>query len=309
MGLIINKYKQNLVRRYEKEPGIPYYSFKNFENFRQEAKVFTNSRGVEVHYFFYYYDSYKKDKVILFCPGIGPGHTAYLREIELLARNGYKVLTLDYTGCGESKGELLGSLNMPTLDVVNLLDLLQLKEEVVPMGHSLGAFTSLNLINIRKEIKKAIVLSGFVSIKSLVKCYVKSNLLTNIVMKYEKKTVPEYFEIDNIEYLKNTKDKLLVIQSDDDTVVPYKIAFKVAEDSNNPNVKTIKVTGRKHNPNYSDDAIKYMSESFGNFYRQIKDKTIKTDEDKINYFKNISLDRLTEQDEKMFEEILKFIEE
>ena len=309
MGLIINKYKQNLVRRYEKEPGIPYYSFKNFENFRQEAKVFTNSRGVEVHYFFYYYDSYKKDKVILFCPGIGPGHTAYLREIELLARHGYKVLTLDYTGCGESNGELLGSLNMPTLDAVNLLDLLHLNEEVIVMGHSLGGFTSFNLINTRKEIKKAIILSGFVSIKSLVKYYVKSNLLTNIILKYENKTVPEYFEIDNIEYLKHTKDKLFVIQSDDDSMVPYKIALKIVEDSNNPNIRTLKVSGRKHNPNYTDEAIKYMSESFGNYYRQIKNKIIKTDEDKINYFKNISLDRLTEQDEKMFEEIFKFIEE
>lgn len=309
MGLIVNKYKENLVRRYEKEPGIPYYSFENFENFKQESKVFTNSRGVEIHYFFYYYDSYKKDKVILFLPGIGPGHTAYLREIELLARHGYKVLTLDYTGCGESKGELLGSLNMPTVDAVNLLDLLQLKEQVVVMGHSLGAYTSLNLINIRKDINKAVILSGFTSIKSLVKYYVKLNLFTNLVMKYEKQSAPEYSTVDNVQYLKNTKDKLFVIQSDDDPVVPYNIALKVAEDANNPNIKTLKVAGRKHNPNYTDEAVKYMSESFGNYYRLIKNKTIKTDEDKINYFKNISLDRLTAQDEKMFEEIFKFIDE
>lgn len=309
MGIVIKLYKKNLVRRYNKEVGIPYYSFKDFSGLKQESYTFKNSKNTEIHYYFYYYDGFKKDKIILFCPGIGPGHIAYLREIELLARHGYKVLTLDYTGCGESGGDSLASLNMPNLDVTELLNLLGPKEEIILMGHSLGGYTTLNLINIRDDINKAIVLSGFVSIHSLVKHYVHSNLVTKIVMKYEKKIVPEYFDIDNEEYLKTTKDKLFVIQSDDDTIVPYGIALKVAEDANNSNVKTLKVSGRKHNPNYTNEAVQYMSETFGNFYKQIKNKIIKTDDDKINYFKDISLDRLTEQDEKMFEQILNFIDE
>ncbi len=308
MGLITNQYKKNLVRRYNKEVGIPYYSFSDFKDLKQEPKTFTNSKGIEIHYFFYYYDNCKKDKVILFCPGIGPGHTAYLREIEFLASHGYKVLTLDYTGCGESGGEILGSLNMPTLDVVELLELLKLKDEIVVIGHSLGGYTSLNLINIRNDIKKAVIISGFITIGTLVKEYVHSSFITNRILKYEKKTVPDYFFIDNLEYLKTTKDKLFVIQSDDDTMVPYRIGLKLVEDSNNPGVKTLRLTGRKHNPNYTENAVKYMSEVFGNYYKLIKNKTIKTDEDKIKYFKDVSIDRLTEQDDKIFEEIILFIE-
>lgn len=308
MGLITNQYKKNLVRRYNKEVGIPYYSFSDFKDLKQEAKTFTNSKGIEIHYFFYYFDNYKKDKIILFCPGIGPGHTAYLKEIEFLASRGYKVITLDYTGCGESGGEILGSLNMPTLDVVELLELLKLKDEIVVVGHSLGGYTSLNLINIREDIKKAVIISGFVTIGTLVKEYVHSNFVTNRILKYEKKTVPDYFFIDNLDYLKTTKDKLFVIQSDDDTMVPYKIGLKLVEDSNNSKIKTLKLSGRKHNPNYTENAIKYMDEVFGNYYKLIKNKTIKTDEERIKYFKDVSIDKLTEQDDKIFEEIISFIE-
>lgn len=309
MGIIVNQYKKNLVRRYNKEVGIPYYSFKDFEGLKQEANTFKNSKSKQIHYYFYYYDGFKKDKIILFCPGIGPGHTSYLREIEILAKYGYKVLTLDYTGCGESGGESLASLNMPTFDVVELLDLLRLKEEIVVMGHSLGGYTSLNLVNIREDIKKAVVLSGFVSIKTLMRASLHSSFITSQILKYEKKVAPEYSGVDNIEFLKSTNKQLFVIQSDDDTLVPYKVALKFAEDANNANIKTLRVKGRKHNPNYTDEAIKYMGETFGKYYKLIKDKIIKTDEDKINYFKNISLEKLTEQDIKMFEEIFNFIDE
>ena len=92
-------------------------------------------------------------------------------------------------------------------------------------------------------------------------------------------------------------------------MVPYRIGLKLVEDSNNPGIKTLRLTGRKHNPNYTENAVKYMSEVFGNYYKLIKNKTIKTDEDKIKYFKDVEIDKLTEQDDKIFEEIISFIEE
>ena len=104
MGFIVNHYIKFFVHRYDKEVGVPYYSHKDFKGFKCEDYSFTNSSGINIRYFFYYYDNYKTDKIILFCHGMGPGHTAYIAEIEALARRGYKVLTLDYAGCGESGG-------------------------------------------------------------------------------------------------------------------------------------------------------------------------------------------------------------
>ena len=309
MGIISRRYIKDFVCRYNKQVGVPYYSSNDFNGFKEEAYSFNNSKGIEIHYFYYYYDNYKEDKLILFLPGIGPGHVSYFAEIETLARRGYKVLTLDYTGCGESKGDYLGSLNMPTLDVMDLLDHLKIDKPIVVVGHSLGAYTSLNIINIRKDIDRAVVISPFIDMKSLLNVFTRSNFITKYLLKYENKINPKYYPIDNIEYLKNTKDKLFIIQSDDDGVIPYSISLKVVESLNNPNLKLLRMSGRKHNPTYLDSSVKYMNEVFGSFELLIKNKVIKTKEDRIDYFKNVSIKKLTEQDEKLYDEIIAFINE
>ena len=307
MGIITNRYIRDIVRRYDKEVGIPYYSYLDFKGLHQDPFSFVNSKGIEIHCFYYYYDNYQKDKVILFCHGMGPGHTAYLAEIENLAKRGYRVLTLDYTGCGESKGERLLSLNMPTLDVMELLDYLKLKEQVILVGHSLGGYTALNVINLRSDIDKAVIISGFLSIESLISNSVHSKFIIFRLLRYEQKTLPNYSSIDNVTYLKNTNDKILFIHSKDDPIVKYLPAVFEKEGIDNPSLKTLSVDNRKHNPNYTDDAVNYLNDVFNKYNELINKKVIKTDDDKINYFKDISLIKLTKQDKKIFDEIISFI--
>ena len=100
MGIISKVYINKFVCRYDKEVGVPYYSYEDFKGLHQEEYFFNNSKGIEINYFYYYYDNSKEDKIVLFLPGMGPGHCSYMAEIETLAKRGYKVLTLDYTGCG-----------------------------------------------------------------------------------------------------------------------------------------------------------------------------------------------------------------
>ena len=307
MGIIAKLYVKHFVCRYDKEVGVPYYSYSDFPGLKQETSSFVNSKGVEIKYFFYHYEKYNEKKIILFCHGIGPGHTAYLAEIEALAKHGYKVLTLDYTGCGESGGNNLGSLNAPTRDVIELVDYLKLKEEIVLVGHSLGGYTALNVINIRKDITKAIIMSGFLSVQSLALAILKKKFIVSRIMQYEQKTLPQYYDIDNTWYLETTTDKLFFIQSEDDQMVPYSISLKVVEGINNPNIKILKVNNRKHNPNYTDDAVAYMNEVFGQYNYLLKKKKIKSDNDKIAFFKDVSLPRLTEQDGDVINQIISFI--
>lgn len=307
MGIVSHVYKKQFVCRYDQEVGVPYHSYTDFENLKQEKGIFNNSLKTEIHYFFYYYDNYRKDKIVLFLPGIGPGHASYLAEIVAIAKKGYRVLTLDYTGCGESKGKILASLNRPTRDVNDLLDCLKLDVPIVLVGHSLGGYTSLNIIASHPNINKAVILSGFLTIGSLLKTQIKSDFVYRHLLKYESKVEPDLFKIDVLDYLKTTDDKLLFIQSDDDQVVPYEIALKVVEEIDNKSIKTIKVTGKKHNPNYTLKAIEYMNEVFGNYYALINAKKIKTDEQKIAYFKDVSLEKLVEQDDIIISNICDFI--
>ncbi len=307
MGIIVKAYCQNFIQRFDKDEVIPYYSADDFKGLKCEEKTFNNSLGIEIHYFFYSYENYKKDTVIIFCPGIGPGHTAYLTEIELLCQEGYRILTLDYTGCGSSKGETLLSINEPTRDVVELINLLQLNEEIILIGHSLGAYTSLNVINLLPQINKAVIISGFVSVSDEMMPFVKLRLLANPVKRFEKKVNPEYGNINNWQYLKNTKDKLLFIHSTDDTMVNYKYNTKKVMRLNNPNLSFKIVEGKKHNPNYSYDAIKNMNEWMGGYFNLINKGELKSLEERKNYFSDKPIGKMTEQDKEIWELILHFI--
>ena len=307
MGIVSKVYIEKFVCRYDKEVGVPYYAYTDFKGLKQEAYTFNNSKRIEIHYFFYYYDNYQEDKIILFLPGLGPGHASYMREIETLAKRGYKVLTLDYTGCGESKGPYLGSLNTPTRDTMDLLNLLNLDKPIVVMGHSLGGFTALKVASLRKEITKVVVMSPIVTIRPMIFNASKSKFITHFVLKYERKVEKEYDKIDVPNYLKTTSDDILFIQSVDDPMVPYETSLKVAEESNNPHIQTIKFENRKHNPNYTLEAVQYMNEVFGAFNRRVMDKAIATDEERITYFKDVSIKRLTEQDQNLFNQIEEFI--
>ena len=307
MGIVSKVYINKFVCRYDKEVGVPYYVYTDFKGLNQEAYTFNNSKRIEIHYFFYYYANYKDDKIILFLPGLGPGHASYMREIETLAKRGYKVLTLDYTGCGESKGPYLGSLNAPTRDTIDLLNLLNLDKPIVVMGHSLGGFTALKVASLKKEINKVVVMSPIVTIRPMIFNASKSKFITHFVLKYERKVEKEYDKIDVPNYLKTTSDDILFIQSVDDPMVPYETSLKVAEESNNPHIQTIKFENRKHNPNYTLEAVQYMNEVFGAFNRRVMDKAIATDEERITYFKDVSIKRLTEQDQNLFNQIEEFI--
>ena len=303
MGLVSSVYKKRMLHRYDKDGYTPYLSSENFAGLNKETHTFINSLGVEISYFYYYYDSYNPNLIILFLHGLGPGQTAYTREIETLAKMGYKVLTLDYMGCDSSKGDRLPSLNEPTRDVDDLLNLLNLKEQVVVIGHSLGAYTTLNIMNIRDELKKAVVISGFLRPDIVLNALLGTKLFSASIARYEKKIETKYYPIDNFEYVKNTNNKLLFIHSKDDPVVNYAAAMKPVLEANNPNIQILTVDGRGHNPNYSDSAAKTVTEVFGKYYK------LKKDEDKKALMEKQDVWAMTEQDIEIFNKIKSFIEE
>ena len=307
MGICSHVYVKKFVCRYDKEVGVPYHSCSDYKGLKREEFSFNNSKGIEIHYFYYYYDNYQEDKIVLFCHGLGPGHASYMAEIEALAKRGYKVLAVDYTGCGESKGKYLGSMNRPTRDVMDLLDHLKLDKTVVLVGHSLGGFTALKVASLRKEITKVVVFAPILMIKPMVLRGSKSKFVTYWILRYERKVEKAYDQIDVPKFLGSTTDDILFISSVDDPMVPYETSLKIAEDSNNPHIQIIKFENRKHNPNYTENAVKYLNEVFGDYNRRVMYKKIKSDEERIAYFKDVSLDRLTEQDQELFDKIKEFI--
>ena len=307
MGIIVNLYKKNFLQRYDKDGAIPFYSTADFPGLVCEEGSFRNSADTEIRYFIYYYEGYRTDKLILFCHGLGPGHTAYLSEIETLCKAGYRILTLDYTGCDASGGERLTSCNAPTRDAIELLEHLEPKEEIIPVGQSLGGYTVLNVAHLRPDVTRAVIISGFVSISDMMKGFVKMRLLANEVKRFEKKLDPEFGSLDNYAYLRTTTDKILWIHSSDDPVVDYKCNAVPVLKLGNPNVRVITEEHKKHNPQYAAEALDTMNDWMGEYYRLVREKQLETLEAKRAYFTDKPIARMTTQDPAVYEEILKFI--
>ena len=307
MGIVVETYKKNFLQRFDKDGAIPYYCAEDFPGLGLTEGSFCNTAGVTIRYFTYCYEKYEEGKLILFCPGIGPGHTAYLSEIETLCRAGYRVLTLDYTGCGASGGERLTSVNAPTRDAVELLDLLKPEEEVIPVGHSLGGYTALNVIHLSDSMKRAVILSGFISISDEMTGFVRFRPLTCPVKRFEKKLDPRYGSIDNRAYLSSTKDRILWFHSTDDPMVNYKYNAGKALKLGNPNVKIVTVENKKHNPQYTSEALANMNAWIGEYERLIREKQLDSLESRIAYFADKPVGRMTEQDPAVYDMILRFI--
>ena len=307
MGVITNLYKKNFLQRYDKDGVIPFYCAADFPGLVLEEGSFQNSADTEIHYFTYCYEGYRTDRLILFCHGLGPGHTAYLAEIDTLCKAGFKVLALDYTGCDASGGDKLSSCNAPTRDVIELLELLDPKEEIIPVGHSLGGYTALNVAHLRPDVTRAVILSGFMNISDLMMGFVKLRILADRVKQYEKKLDAFYGTLDNRAYLRTTTDKILWIHSSDDPVVDYRFNAVPVVKLGNPNVRVITVEQKKHNPQYTKEALDCMNAWIGEYTRLVKEKQLETLEAKQAFFADKPIGRMTAQDPAVYEEILNFI--
>lgn len=308
-SLIIKKYEESFLKRYDKDEAVPYLSVSDFAGLRCDEGSFTNKNGVEIRYFIYSYEGFDPRKLILFCPGMGPGHTAYLSEIEAICRAGHRVLTLDYTGCGASGGDRMPSVNAPVSDAEELLKLMRPDAEVIPVGHSLGGYTALTLANVVSDVKRAVIISGFVSISDEMTGIVKLRVLADVVKRYEARLDLRLGRADNRSYLAKTDDKLLWIHSKDDPMVSYKYNAGQVSAMRNPNVALVTVENKKHNPQYSPEALAVMNEWMGGYYRLIAEKKLNTPEERKAYFSDKPAARMTEIDEEVFGEVIRFIGE
>ena len=306
--MIVKKYKESFMKRYDMDEGIPFPGYADYPGLVCEPGSFQNSGGLMIRYCIYYYADYRKDTLILFCHGLGPGHTPYTVDIEQLCRAGFRVAAFDYAGCGASGGERLTSVNAPTQDALELLELLDPKEEIIPVGHSLGGYTALNLANYLPDMRRAVIISGFMNIADEMMDFVKLRILANCVKRYEKRLVPRFGALDNRAYLASTHDNILWIHSTDDPVVSYKYNAAQAMKLGNPNVRDITVENKKHMQQYTYEALDTMNAWIGEYYRAVNEKKLNTASEKRAFFKDKPAKRMMEPDPAVFGEILRFID-
>ena len=313
---IVDKYKKVTFRRCDDNGTARYFSYEDFDGLKREKYDFASSLGHKLSGNIYYYENYNPDRLVIFEHGFGGGHRSYMREIELLCRHGFRVFAYDHTGCMESGGENPNGMSQSLRDLDDCMKTLKADDEFRNLdfsviGHSWGGFSSLNITALHPEISHVVVLSGFTSVKRLVDSIFSGIMrpYRNAVMELEKASNPDYVDFDAVETLKNTESKILLIYSDNDPIV-RRDNFDVLKSSldSRKNIEFILENNKSHNPNYTSDAVGYLGEYTISVKKKNFRKVLRTDEQKKEFVDSFDWNRMTAQDEKVWQKIFKFLD-
>ncbi len=321
MGIVESEYRKNFIRRYDDTGYLRYFCAADFPDLNDEPFSFPSGPyRLAAHW--YSCGEPREGELVIFCHGIGGGHRSYMQEIFALCRRGYRVLAYDNTGCFASEGPDIISMSHSLADLDACLCFLkregifQRYARVFAVGHSWGGFAAGNIASWHEGIDKAVVISGFISTERLL----EDNLggvappLRKTVLKrlcaFERNAAPDYFDACTLDAVNARKTRFLFAHSEDDPMVRYdRHTGYLREHVDDPSVRWMICDGRKHNPNYTPDAVAYMNGMFDAFNQGVKEGKLKTLEEKQDYFKDADWRRMTAQDEAFWDEIAAFLRE
>lgn len=314
---ILNVYKSNIQIRQDGNPLLHYYSASDFPGLQHTPFDFEGNSGQKLQGYYYYYSSPRKDRLIIFDHGMGNGHVAYLREIELIARRGYTVFTYDHTGCRESEGENVIGFAQSLCDLDYAINALHSAKEYgdakyTVIGHSWGGFAALNISALHPEIESCISLSGFIGVERMIEQFFSGILrfYRPSVLRLEHESNPMYSLIDARKSLNNSKSRILYIASDNDPTVKTAYHFDTLKNSppEGADIEFCLVHGKLHNPNYSASAVSELDKMSKAMTEGMKKKAFETT-DAVDAFRNSwDWEKITEQDEELWSKIFDFIE-
>ena len=312
---IVDEYKKMTYARCDDTETVFYFDAADFAGLKKEKYSFKSSLGHTLVGYIYSYEGANDDKLIVFDHGLGGGHRAYMREIEMLCKRGYVVLAYDHTGCMESEGEGTNGLSQSLSDLNDCI--LSVKSDkrfcgvcISVIGHSWGAFSTLNITALHPDITHIVAMCGFVSVKEMINTFFPGILrgYRKPVLALESATNPRFSSFDAITSLSESNVKALLIYSDNDKLCKKK-HYDILNSalSNKENVKFLLVSGKGHNPNYTQEAVKYLngfSKARAKLYRRKK----LTAEQKAHFVKSYNFQKMTEQDEAVWEKIFRHLE-
>lgn len=312
---IVKEYKKTMYSRCDDSGTVFYFSSDDFNGLKKEKYSFKSSLGHMLSGYVYSYDNENACRLVIFDHGMGGGHQAYMKEIEMLAARGYTVLAYDHTGCMESGGDSTNGFAQSLADLNDCVLSVKASErfkgtKIAVMGHSWGAFSTLNITALHPDITHIVAMCGFVSVKETVNAFFPGLLkgYRKPVLELERESNPVFSTYDAVASLKNSEVKALLIYSDNDKLCKRKhYDILKAELSDKDNVKFLLVKGKGHNPNYTEEAVKYL-ESFVKARAKLHRRKKLTPEDKLRFVSSYDFEKMTEQDESVWEQIFEHLE-
>ena len=305
---VVNMYKGMIHTRCDDVETVFYFGSEDYPDLKVEAHSFKASAGHTLCGWLYEYDNSIQGRLIVFDHGFGGGHRAYMKEIEKLCKHGYKVFAYDHTGCMQSGGDSPNGLAQSLCDLNDCITMLKADErfagyDISVMGHSWGAFSTLNITALHPEISHIVAMCGFVSVKEMVNTFFSGIMkgYRKTILALEKESNPRFVDFDAVETLKNSKTKALLIYSENDQLCRrnhYDILKAGLE--GRENVEFLFVKNKGHNPNYTEDAVTYLGE-FGEARTKLLRKKNVTQEEKAQFVASFDWERMTAQDDDVWQ--------
>ena len=173
---IVNFYKGSMFSRCDDTETVYYFSSEDFLGLKKEPYSFKSSKGDMLQGYFYQYENPIPNRLVVFDHGFGGGHKAYMKEINMLCQRGFKVFAYDHTGCMESEGAGANGLAQSLCDLNDCITMLKklpsLQNATISvMGHSWGAFSTLNISALHPDITHIVAMAGFVSVPEMINTF------------------------------------------------------------------------------------------------------------------------------------------
>jgi dipeptidyl aminopeptidase/acylaminoacyl peptidase len=183
--------------------------------------------------------------------------------------------------------------------------------DVSVMGHSWGAFSTLNITALYPEITHIVAMCGFVCVEDMIGTFFAGILkgYRKAIMALERRSNPKFVEYNAVETLSKSNTKALLIYSEDDKMCRrnHYDTLKAGLDGRE-NVRFLFVTNKGHNPNYTEEAVKYLEEFGSERVKLVRRKNV-TAEDKKNFVASYDWKRMTEQDEAVWNTIFNHLDQ
>ena len=306
-------YRNAVHARVDETKAIFYFSSEDFPGLKKQPLAIHSSKGHRLQGYFYSYPDPKPGRIVVFEHGMGSGPRGYMKEIEILAKNGYLVFAYDHTGCMESGGEETGGFAQSLTDLNDVLRALKKnpdyrKYDFSVVGHSWGAFSALNVTKLHPDVSHIIAISGFVSVKAIMKQSL--GIFYRRLYRKEREKNPDGMRPHAVRSLMRAKGKVLVIHSTDDKTVSFKKHFCVMREAlaGYENINFLPVSGKGHNPNYTEAAVRYKDQFFKAYRRALKKNLFETERDMELFAERFDWDAMTQQDMTVWEKILATLE-
>ena len=317
-------YEMIFGMRYQTEPWLAFTAA-DYDGLIMERSDF-DSDGVNLAGYKYSREGMQPKGVVVIAHGLGSGgHNNFMPFIDIFTSNDYYVFSYDAHGNGESGGDSVEGLPQGLIDLDMALRHAETIEEYAGLpfmlfGHSWGAYSSANVLNLHPETAAAVIISGFNETEDMLMYFGRqyvgpaAPLTMPILEMYERmKFGAEYTDLSGVEGMANTDARIMIVHSADDETVPIGYGYDTYYEAfaGSERFEFVRYEDRGHGYLFCSDAAEaYRDEINAGYTAYIEGNGLEYNaENKAAYMVNFDKKRAFEPDMELVGQIIAMFDE